>query len=278
MKRIPAYLLAILLCMGTISVFANEKLVESDEFIGVDNTVDFSFTLNSGKEISHKSIDESDEKKAVVISFVNVNSDTSYCMMDDMSNSQWAAENNLSVVAVEVTGANEETLSLYRDSLNHAAVELVSEPKGMELAAAFAKEAGIDSKELSLPFTVILDSEGKLAYAMEGYRKPDLLSEYIEGMSAACISAIEEYKLFSYGWKDGIHLFWLAKENSLGYRVWRSTEEDGEYLLIHATDKPEEASYIDEAAKGNSTWHYKLEIIGENSESLWSEPIKEKAS
>lgn len=257
MKKYFCILLVLIIAFSSVSVYATEAKTDKDQKLNIKSSVEFTFTGENDTKISS----EDSFETPVLLCFVNLSSDSSYFFLDDINNSEWAGGHTARVIAVDVTGEDGQVLSLIRDGFKESspspdktALELVTDPNLTETAAAFAKEAGLDSDNLSYPFSVILSPQGKLCYALEGYRKPDLLKSYAEAVPASAL------KLFSYGWKDGIRLFWTEDSTATGYEILKRCA-GGEYETVFSTDDNSETSFTDEVSEYRESCSYILRII-----------------
>lgn len=234
------------LCFG-VSAAVLEK---EDQRMNIKNDVRFAYTVEDGTEVDS----EDTENQVRIISFVNMNADTSYFMVDDLNNSDWVKDKNIKVLAVDVTGADDEVISMYREVVDSAAVSLVSDAETTETALAFAEKSGLEKEGLSYPFTVILDQEGNIRYAMEGYRAPDALSKDVETIIERSFSP----RLFAYGWDDGVRISWQKDEKSGGYSLLRSEKKKGTYEEVYSTESESAVSYTDAGVSVGKTYYYKL--------------------
>ncbi|MEG1427403.1 MAG: fibronectin type III domain-containing protein, partial [Oscillospiraceae bacterium] len=183
----------------------------------------------------------------------------------------WAADRKIRVAAIDVTGAASETLALREKLVDRSSIALVSDKNQSDTAEQFAEKCGLEFKNLSFPFTVILDQNQDIRYALEGYRSPDTLQQYIQKIridpQAPKDFAVEN------SLSTGAVVSWSPNFATDGYSIYRSQTKEGNYKEIFSGTDVSQNKFVDTGLELGKIYYYRIRsfLTKKNGEALWGE-------
>ncbi len=254
-KRIIFVFLMTLLCI--FSSFAATS--SGDTKIKIPNDIETDFLVDYIEE----------DGPIYLILFLDISSDESFFMLDDIANSDIVTSLDVEFIAIDTSDVDPEAYEIFQQVYEGKNITFLN--SSTDLAEEFAAKAYIGSDKLSYPFTTIIDSQFLIRYALSGYRTPDSISDYIQTIRT---DVQTKKALWTSSTSDlGVTLRFKPSPDVSGISILKSDAADGQYTKIYNSSDISATAFTDTDVSAGQTWYYKLEYKKTNTDgsSVYSE-------